>query len=316
MDFITLFFAVVITIIAVLVTYFSLKSQITTAQAVTGVPGAQGVKGDTGDKGSVGDAGAAGDKGLVGDAGAKGPVGDKGLVGDAGAKGPVGDKGLVGDAGAKGPVGDKGLVGDAGAKGPVGDKGIAGDKGLVGDKGPVGDKGVQGLQGTTSGFLPSLSKYSFLGGALDMPGNDLAGNPIDSKTCAESCDANPACGAFIIADDFQNGKGCFLKPYGAGTGYRATTRAYQAPKVATVYTDGNFGGSAINLKPGRYPAADFQKVVPNDSVSSVKVPAGVKLTLFVDDIGSTNVVFTADSSWVPNNGFPNDAASAALVELV
>jgi hypothetical protein len=149
-----------------------------------------------------------------------------------------------------------------------------------------------------------------------MSGNDLPGNPLASTTCAESCDANPKCGAFIIADDFTNGTGCFLKPYGAPTNARAQTRAYQAPKVVTVYTDGNFGGSAINLKPGRYSAADFQKVVPNDSVSSVKVPAGVKLTLFVDDIGSTSVVFTADSSWVPNNGFPNDAASAAIVELV
>lgn len=87
-----------------------------------------------------------------------------------------------------------------------------------------------------------------------------------------------------------------------------------APAPVILYTDSDFGGQAITLPVGRYPFSQFASLVPNDSVSSVRVPSGTKLTLFQDDIGSASTVFTNNSVWVPNNGFPNDAASAAIVE--
>ncbi len=81
---------------------------------------------------------------------------------------------------------------------------------------------------------------------------------------------------------------------------------------ARVYVHPRFRPPSKELAPGRY---DLHQIgLPNDSISSVKVPEGLRVTLFQHHrFGGRKVVFTEDAS---NLGSFNDQTSSIVVERV
>ena len=81
---------------------------------------------------------------------------------------------------------------------------------------------------------------------------------------------------------------------------------------AHVYSDGYYGGADMALTPGRY---DFDQVsagVGNDTVSSVRVPKGWRVTLFSDaNFSGAKKVLTASTDFTADF---NDLTSSILVE--
>jgi hypothetical protein len=83
--------------------------------------------------------------------------------------------------------------------------------------------------------------------------------------------------------------------------------------VATFYKDCNYGGKAVGLNPGTYTMGQLNAVgILNDDISSVKVNAGYKVTLYWDDnfSGATKVL-TADMAC---DGTWNDKTTSLKVE--
>ena len=84
-------------------------------------------------------------------------------------------------------------------------------------------------------------------------------------------------------------------------------------KKATVYQHTNYGGASQELGLGSYDIHDL--TVGNDQISSVKVPEGLRVTLYADaNFRGSHKMFTSDASYVGNDF--NDKTSAILVEKV
>ncbi len=85
-------------------------------------------------------------------------------------------------------------------------------------------------------------------------------------------------------------------------------------KVA-VYSDCNFDGQASNLALGTYTIPDLAALgIANDSISSLSVPAGYKVTLFRHNVSGATLVKTADDACLLDDSF-DDQASSVLVEI-
>lgn len=83
---------------------------------------------------------------------------------------------------------------------------------------------------------------------------------------------------------------------------------------ATVYADCPFAGTAVGLAVGDYTQAQLQGMgIANNSISSVRVQSGYKITLYADDnFGGNSLELTADDDCLVDNGF-NDLTSSIRV---
>jgi len=82
---------------------------------------------------------------------------------------------------------------------------------------------------------------------------------------------------------------------------------------ATVYEHANFQGISKELLPGSYGIGGFG--LPNDTLSSLKVDKGLKVTLYEHGDGTgRSKTFTSDAAWVGDDF--NDITSNIKVELV
>jgi beta-glucanase (GH16 family) len=103
-----------------------------------------------------------------------------------------------------------------------------------------------------------------------------------------------------------------------GVQYESANFSYTHSGAATptvvVYQDCNYGGTSGSFPIGSYTLAAMQaRGVPNDWVSSVRVPAGLKVVLYQNDnYAGTSVTLTADNSCLVGNSF-NDQASSMVV---
>ncbi len=98
----------------------------------------------------------------------------------------------------------------------------------------------------------------------------------------------------------------------AGSADEGANDSGAPPAVAQLFTDANYLGRTQALVIGRYPLAQLS-VVGNDSVSSLKVPATLKVTLFQNDnFGGTSRVYTGDTWYLGRAR--NDQASSVVVE--
>ncbi|MCA9690825.1 MAG: RICIN domain-containing protein, partial [Myxococcales bacterium] len=83
---------------------------------------------------------------------------------------------------------------------------------------------------------------------------------------------------------------------------------------ASIYEHANYQGAALQLGVGTFDIEDIGKV-GNDKVSSVRVPDGLRVTLFEHArFAGRRKVFTSDTSYVGNDF--NDIASGVVVEKV
>jgi hypothetical protein len=83
--------------------------------------------------------------------------------------------------------------------------------------------------------------------------------------------------------------------------------------VVTIYDDANFQGNSTKLDVGRY---DWGQLgISNDSLSSLKVPVGMIVTLYDDThFGGKSKIFTQDNSYVGDDF--NDITSSIEVEVL
>lgn len=94
------------------------------------------------------------------------------------------------------------------------------------------------------------------------------------------------------------------------------TSSIKIEKMPTFYVDANYKGTSISLEAGSYNVNDLiAKGIANDSISSVKVPSGYKITLYehADFQGATKELL-ADTSYLGNDF--NDKTSSIKVEKV
>ena len=83
--------------------------------------------------------------------------------------------------------------------------------------------------------------------------------------------------------------------------------------VVTVYADANYSGASANLPIGQYTLADLQRLgISNDSITSIKLPLGYKVTVFQDDnFAGSNKVY---SDTQPQLVTWNDRISSIIIE--
>ncbi len=82
----------------------------------------------------------------------------------------------------------------------------------------------------------------------------------------------------------------------------------------TMYTDADYKGKAVSFEIGEYNMDDMVKAgIANDSISSIKVPLGYKLTVFKDiNFAGASKVYSAGSSYVGNDW--NDQITSFIIE--
>ncbi|WP_239014448.1 family 43 glycosylhydrolase [Archangium violaceum] len=85
------------------------------------------------------------------------------------------------------------------------------------------------------------------------------------------------------------------------------------PPGAIFYADGGYGGLGISLDPGSYTLAQLNAAgIPNDWMSSLRVPAGWTVQVYQDDnFAGTMWTFTADTPLIPQGA--NDKMSSVKI---
>ncbi|MEU6298964.1 hypothetical protein [Streptomyces erythrochromogenes] len=84
--------------------------------------------------------------------------------------------------------------------------------------------------------------------------------------------------------------------------------------AAIVYTEPKFAGRSQHLGPGRYDTVDLR--IPNDSISSVAVPKGLKVTLFEHSgFRGASAVIKADTGDLGASSFDNTASSVTVEKI-
>ena len=104
--------------------------------------------------------------------------------------------------------------------------------------------------------------------------------------------------------------GLTVKITGAGNDQTSSIRVEESgPPQVTIYTDADFNGACQDLGVGRYDIGAL--TIGNDKLSSLRVPPGLKVTLY-DDVGfkGASVVYTRDTRLVTNN----ERTSSIVVE--
>ncbi|MFE3578226.1 hypothetical protein [Streptomyces vinaceus] len=95
---------------------------------------------------------------------------------------------------------------------------------------------------------------------------------------------------------------------GSGEASRQATPATEGP---TIYVDANYGGASARLAAGKYNVVDPQ--IGDDTISSVRVPAGWKITLYdSQDLKGDTLALTTDTPYVGDTF--NDRTSSLKVE--
>lgn len=88
-----------------------------------------------------------------------------------------------------------------------------------------------------------------------------------------------------------------------------------AANGVTFYADINYGGTAITLPVGNYTLSQLNaKGIPNDWMSSLKVPSGWTVEVYQNDnFGGTKWTYTSSSSWVGDT--VNDKMSSVKIYI-
>jgi len=98
------------------------------------------------------------------------------------------------------------------------------------------------------------------------------------------------CRAVLTISQIQQVEGYLAWKWGvslpAGHPFQKKAPSSYVP-APILYTDYNFGGKGVEFDIGSYPFSAFTAKIPNDSVSSVFVPPGYKVTIYQGDLSGT-----------------------------
>jgi hypothetical protein len=100
---------------------------------------------------------------------------------------------------------------------------------------------------------------------------------------------------------------------GAATQTAATGTGASACSVVRVFDDTGYGGQSLELNAGRFDVSHFEGTpVPNDSIRSVCVPPGWRVTLYADS-GFAGAHVDLTSSVADLADFAGSASSAVVI---
>lgn len=90
---------------------------------------------------------------------------------------------------------------------------------------------------------------------------------------------------------------------------------YSGP-MPTFYANSNYGGAAVSLPPGDYNIAQMQAAgIANDSISSIRVPAGITVIAYGDGaFDGPSWTFTSDNPNLANTGNDNTISSFKIIQ--
>ncbi|KAA1243237.1 T9SS type A sorting domain-containing protein [Aquimarina sp. RZ0] len=98
-----------------------------------------------------------------------------------------------------------------------------------------------------------------------------------------------------------------------GTSYRPEDA--NSKTGVTVYTNCNFGGRSATFDEGIYNFGEFTALFPNDQLSSIKVSAGFKATIYQHNLSGKTVELIDDTGCLTSVDF-NDLASSLKIEKI
>ena len=212
-------------------------------------------------------------------------------------------------------------------------------QGYVKFSSPLNDECLMQIFGSTSGATLAMTRgYSASGGSITVTGT--GGAIWGSRTIVTGCYGVEKRINVIHSQDsyiqwYVNGSlkcqqddpesgvdnyhkyGCYgTLTTGAVTVYWRAARAYQDgyPDKVAMYQNTSYGGWKAQFVCGDYTAAEIAAAGGiNDDASSIKVPAGYKVTLYTgDNFTGTAIVKTADDSSLVDDGI-NDQVSSLKV---
>ncbi|WP_428267364.1 Cys-every-fifth RiPP peptide CefA [Haliangium sp.] len=96
-----------------------------------------------------------------------------------------------------------------------------------------------------------------------------------------------------------------------GDDFNDITSGILVEKVISIYMDANYGGASQTLGVGRYRMGDI--TLPNDNISSLRVPQGMMVTMYEhDNFTGRRRVYFEDTPWVGNDF--NDLFSSIVIK--
>lgn len=156
-------------------------------------------------------------------------------------------------------------------------------------------------------------------GSIDSYNVYIDGSKVSSRvTCAYYEYSGYAAGSHTVAVSTDNGseeseRVSETVTVNGSSSSSSTGNSSDAGGII-MYADANYSGKSATFGVGQYNMSDMiNKGIANDSISSIKVPLGYKLTVFRDiNFTGDTKVFSADSSYVGNDW--NDQVTSFIVE--
>ena len=205
------------------------------------------------------------------------------------------------------------------------------------DYGSLGTFSISGTAPAGGGSPGQATVYSdcnYGGKAIGLPTGSYSLAQMRSLGVSDndisSLRINPGYDVVLFTDDQLAGSRLTLtgdvacltgNALGNGTWNDQTTSLLvrSLPGQATVYSDCNYGGKAVNLPEGSYSLAQLgERGVGNDDISSLRVNPGYDVVLFTDDqLAGSRLTLTGDVACLTGNalgnGTWNDQTTSLLV---
>ncbi len=94
---------------------------------------------------------------------------------------------------------------------------------------------------------------------------------------------------------------------------QTSTLVVEQINEVTVFADCNFGGESVAFEIGRYDFGAFTSRFPNDRLSSIDVPSGLKVTLYQHGgFNGRSLVLTNDDTCLNDNNFDNQTSTLVV----
>ena len=146
-------------------------------------------------------------------------------------------------------------------------------------------------------IIVSIFGGLYLGGVFTKRDTAVADKVAADKVAADKVAADKVAADKVAADKVAADK------------VAADKVAAAALVKVSFFTDGNYTGSSSELGIGRYLLT--QMGIPNDTLSSIKIPAGRTVQVFSDGFDGPSRTYTSDVAILSNDW--NDKATALII---
>jgi alpha-L-fucosidase 2 len=182
-----------------------------------------------------------------------------------------------------------------------------------------------GFGGGAAGFQARVASANS-GGTIEIRLDSITGPLVGACSVAgtggwqnwvdATCDVSGVSGTHDLYLQFSGGSGYLFNVnwFLFTSGSVSTPTPTPGGAGVTFYQDYNYSGTAKTLKKGNYTMSQLASLgIPNDWVSSIRVPSGYTVEVYPDDnYGGTKLTFTGDVANLGSYGF-NDQMSSVKI---